>query len=166
MRQCTAYKPDASEMLMVAAAIPVLFIKDLLIPFKTIYPESQKMGSPTINPVIDKASEDLFSPTNFNIVLAIICVLPLFSSNTPIVVPSTIIKASFDITSPKPFFIIDRMSRKGIPTPRPVTKQAMINAKKGCTLNFTVSKTIDRMPAKRKIISCSKETFIKSNFQE
>jgi len=57
------------------------------------------------------------------------------------------------------------MSRKGIPTPRPVTKQAMINAKKGCTLNFTVSKTIDKIPAERKIISCRKETFIKSIFR-
>ena len=137
-------------MLIVAAAIPVLFISDLLIPFKTIYPESQNIGSPTINPVKDNASEVFFCPTNFRIEAAITCVLPFFSSNTPIVVPNTIISASFDIVSPNPFLINDKISVTGSCTPRPVTKQAMINAKNGCILNFTVSRIIATIPASKK----------------
>jgi len=63
--------------------------------------------------------------------VAITLVLPFFSSNTPIVVPSTIIMASFDITSPNPFLMRDIISANGSCTPRPVIKQAMINAKNG-----------------------------------
>jgi hypothetical protein len=77
------------------------------------------------------------------------------------VVPNTIIIASFDIVSPNPFLIRDKISATGNCTPSPVTKQAMINAKKGCTLNFTVSRIIDAIPASKKIINWEKDEFIK-----
>jgi hypothetical protein len=105
IRQCTEYKPAANMVAINIMGFLLAFTRDLLIPLKTINPESQKIGIPVINPVIPIAKPDFFSPTSFSIAAAILMVAPVLSRITPIIVPRMIIIPMDFIVSPNPWVI-------------------------------------------------------------
>ena len=89
IRQWTEYKPAASETAMAAMGIPVRRASDRFNPLSTMYPESQKMGKPTMKPVMLIASVACRSPIFRRMKAAITLVLPVCSSTTPRAVPRT-----------------------------------------------------------------------------
>ena len=128
------------------AAIPVLLIIDLLSPFKTIYPESQKIGTPTTKPVTLVANTERLAPTNFKIVSDITKVAPEACSVMPNAVPMTIIKARELMIFQKPSFIVRRISVKDNPPNKPVIIQAIDKEKKGCILYLVLKIMIISIP--------------------
>src|SRR6478609_6761547 len=132
IKQCTAYKPVDKETVVITIEIFARFASDLLMPFKTMKPESQNTGMPTIKPVRLIAQAAFFSPVSLRINEAITLVLPVCSSSMPSVVPKTIISPSDFNIFPKPSLTVFTISATGICTPMPTTKQAISKAKKAC----------------------------------
>ena len=117
--------------------------RDCLSPLRMMNPESQKIGSPTKKPVMDRAAGARFSPTRPSIKLAIRKVAPLRSSSTPSTVPRMMTKPIFFMVSPNPSFSVSTILSKGIPEMRPNNKAVRNNTKKGFMRQRAVHHTIN-----------------------
>jgi hypothetical protein len=78
-----------------------------------IYPESQKMGIPQINPVIPNAGPLCFSPVRERIKPAMLAIPPVLSSVIPIMAPRIIRNPIDAIVLPKPPFNVLTMVSGG-----------------------------------------------------
>ena len=62
-KQCTPYKEVAKHMVIRGIPKLVRRTSDCFNPLRMMKPESQKMGKPTKNPVMESAAGARFSPT-------------------------------------------------------------------------------------------------------
>ena len=125
IRQCTEYRPVASETAIAATEMPVRRASDEFSPLRTIYPESQKMGNPTMKPVMLIASAACRSPTFRRMKAAITLVLPVCSSKMPKAVPRTMMNPNDFMILPKPSLMALMISGTGSVRPiPPQTKQS------------------------------------------
>jgi len=119
-------------------AIFDLALTDLAKPLRIIYPESQNMGIPAINPVRPKAAAAFFSAVFDKINLARLKAPPVLSSITAIIAPVIIRNPMEPIVEPKPSLIILITSLPGnaVTARKSEARKSEINA---FSLNFDVS---------------------------
>ena len=101
---------------------------------------------PTTQPIISMASSGRLCPTSFTTMSASFSAAPVFSSTVPMIVPKMMTMPMLLNVPLKPTPIIAGILDRSIPATTASTKDILISAKNGCTLNFEII-TIIRMIA-------------------
>jgi len=150
-KQCTMYKADAKQSTnvkrIVGVCCPIISTK----PINTTKPESQKMGKPTANPVINMAIGAPLSPVQRSKAAAKLNVAPDFSNKIPRVVPRITNNPTFSKVLPKPVFNSSMILYPSNPAASPVAMEMTSNTKKVWSRNRALNSKMPEMASNKRV---------------